>query len=102
MSVTKRQTVLFGHYLMARGLISRGDISRALRLQREHTRETEQLVRRTGLLSEEQMKDIRGFREGHLYFGEALVKLGVMPRADMLQRLDEFRKERPETDLSRE
>jgi hypothetical protein len=56
MSVTKRKTILFGHYLLARGLISREDVSRAIRLQKAHNREAERVVRRAGLLSDEQIK----------------------------------------------
>jgi hypothetical protein len=100
MSVTKRKTILFGHYLLARGLISREDVSRALRLQKEQNRETEQVVRRAGLLSDEQIKDIRGFREGHLYFGEALVELGSMTGDAVHEHLEKFRKKHQGSDAS--
>jgi hypothetical protein len=102
MSIARRRTLLFGDYLLGKGLISRGDIDKALQLQKEHNRETEQVVRRTGLLSDEQIEDIRGFREGHLYFGEALVKLGVMAGDAMLERLEEFRTKQPRTDVAGE
>jgi diguanylate cyclase (GGDEF)-like protein/PAS domain S-box-containing protein len=82
--------LLFGEFLLKRRLITLDDISRARELQKRHNVLVRDLARERGSLKEEDIEQMMDYQEDHLYFGEALVKLGIMSDECLAENLSRF------------
>jgi diguanylate cyclase (GGDEF)-like protein/PAS domain S-box-containing protein len=82
--------LLFGEFLLEKELITLDDISRARELQKRHNVLVRDLARERGSLTEEDIEQMMNYQDDHLYFGEALVKLGVMSEERLAENLSRF------------
>jgi hypothetical protein len=114
--------MLFGQYLLKKGLIKAGDTINARILQLRNNRKIGDIARERGWLTDEEIDKIliiqeetldkfgeiavkEGFlteaqidellhaqKDSYLFFGEALVQLGAISEEDMKKNLKEFNK----------
>jgi hypothetical protein len=84
--------LLFGEFLLKKKLITLDDISHARELQKRHNVLIRELAQKRGSLKEQDIEQMMAYQDNHLYFGEALVKLGVMSEKRLSENLTDFEK----------
>lgn len=115
-----KKSILFGHYLLKKGVIKFNDIIEARLLQMKHNRKIGELAVEKGLfsrenkngllvlqeeikkkvgeiavernyLTEKQLEELLKYQNAHyLLFGEALVKIGAIAEDDLNKNFEEF------------
>ena len=82
--MSKNLAMLFGYYLVERGLISMEDVLEALDKQREHMLPIGQLATREGKLSEKQVYEVlEAQQSSRLPFGAIAVELGFLSKSEV-------------------